>query len=150
MKKIIASIYGAFAALSITLIYDMIFIGFLKWPPTASILISVSIGMILVTFYELLTSSTLFSRIFSPVSKVAGSWEIIIKKGKERTRSLCIIEVTNNNHTYRGYGIHDDGTLGSEWSSREVHYDTDENELSFTSDATLIKSSKRIRNYGYI
>ena len=69
---------------------------------------------------------------------------------KIRPESFCKIYLSHGKYIYTGYGITDDGLLGSEWTSRDVHYDKEFDELSFTSDAIIIGSGKRIRNYGYI
>lgn len=150
MKKVLAAAYGAVIALLVTVSYEQFFTKILQWPVSAALTAAVSIGVLLLVFYELIGGSRAMSRRLSPIRKVEGAWKINLTNNDDRPLSVCKIEFARTDHVYKGYGINSDGTLGSEWSSRDLHYDEDQEELSFTSDATLMETGKRVRNYGYI
>jgi hypothetical protein len=150
MKKAVSAAYGAVIALLVTVAHEHLFTQYLQWPPSASLTGAVAIGVVLLIAYELVGGSRVFARRFSPISKVEGAWKINVTNNKERPQSVCKIYLSQREHVYKGYGINVDGTIGSEWSSRDVHYDEEKDELSFTADATVLKTGKRVRNYGYI
>jgi hypothetical protein len=150
MKKALAAAYGAVIALLVTAAHDQLFTKILQWPVSAALTGAVTVGVLLLVLYELVGGSKAIARRLSPIAKVEGAWKIALTNNDERPISLCKIYFARRDHVYKGYGINRDGTLGSEWSSRDIHYDEDQDELSFTSDATLMKNGKRVRNYGYI
>jgi hypothetical protein len=150
MKKALAAAYGAIIVLLITVAHDQVFAKQLNWPESAALVGSVAIGVVLLIAYELIGGSKALARRFSPFAKVEGAWRITLTNNHERPLSVCKIHFTRHNYVYNGYGINCDGTLGSSWSSRDLHYDEDQDELSFTSDATLMANGRRVRNYGYI
>ncbi|MBI5938470.1 MAG: hypothetical protein HY850_11565 [Betaproteobacteria bacterium] len=150
MRQSIAAVYGALISLLIAIAHDQLFTKTLEWPISAALTGAVGIGALLLVTYELIGGSRAVSRRFSPLRKIEGAWKIDLTNNENRPTSVCKIEFAHTDHVYKGYGINCDGTLGSEWSSRDIHYDEDQEELSFTADATLVKNGKRVRNYGYI
>lgn len=150
MKKGLAAAYGAVIALLVTVTHDQLFTKILHWPVSAALTGAVTVGVLLLILYELIGGSRSTTRRFSPFAKIEGAWKITLTNNPERPTSVCKIYFSRRDYVYKGYGINSDGTLGSEWSSRDLHYDEEQDEMSFTSDATLMKNGKRIRNYGYI
>lgn len=150
MKKALAAAYGAVISLLVSVAYDQFFTKLLAWPQSAALTGAVLIGVLLLVFYEIVGGSKALARRMSPFRKVDGAWKINLTNDQERPISVCKIHFTQREYAYKGYGINADGTLGSEWSSRDTHYDEDKEEMSFTSDATILKNGKRVRNYGYI
>lgn len=150
MKKAIAAAYGAVVALLISVAGDQFFTKLLTWPPSAALTGAVLVGVLLLVLYEIVGGSKAVARRLSPFRKVHGAWKINLTNDEERPISVCKIYFTQRDYAYKGYGINADGTLGSEWSSRDTHYDAEKEEMSFTSDATILKNGKRVRNYGYI
>ncbi|MGA2902943.1 MAG: hypothetical protein ABSD98_03870 [Candidatus Korobacteraceae bacterium] len=150
MKKALAAAYGAVIALLVSVAYDQLLTKWLHWPPSAALTGAVLLGVLLLVLYEIVGGSKALARRLSPFRKVGGAWKINLTNDQERPISVCKIHFTQRQYAYNGYGINADGTLGSEWSSRDTHYDEEKEEMSFTSDATILKNGKRVRNYGYI
>jgi hypothetical protein len=150
VRKALAAAYGAVIAVLVTVAHDQLFTKILQWPVSAALTGAVTVGVLLLVLYELIDGSKAIARRLSPIAKVEGAWRITLTNNDERPTSVCKIYFGRNDHVYCGYGINGDGTLASDWSSRDTHYDEDQDELSFTSDATLMKNGKRVRNYGYI
>lgn len=150
MKNTIAGIYGAVTGLLVAIAHDQLFKDILKWPESASLTAATAIGMFLLVVYELVTTSKAVAKLLSPISKVEGAWRITLTNNEDRPMSVCKIYFTQRDHVYSGYGINSDGTIGSTWSSRDVHYDEEQDELMFTADASLTKNGRRVHNYGYI
>ncbi|MZP31304.1 hypothetical protein GTO91_16475 [Heliobacterium undosum] len=150
MERVLPAAFGGIVGLLVTLIHDHLLTKTLSWPISASLFGALSIGAILLFVYELISNSAGFLRLTSPISRVEGAWAITIMKNGNRPESVCKIYLSHGRYIYTGYGISADGLLGSEWTSRDVHYDKKIDELSFTADATMVGTGKRIRNYGYI
>ncbi|MDD5773107.1 MAG: hypothetical protein PHX78_06535 [bacterium] len=150
MKKTIAAAYGAIIGLLVPIAYDHFFTKILQWPVSAALTGAVAVGVLLLVIYELIGGSKSLARRLSPLNKVEGTWIISMTNNQERPISICKIYFSHRDYVYKGYGINADGTIGAEWTSRDIHYDEEKEEMSFTSDATILKDGKRIRNYGYI
>jgi hypothetical protein len=150
MKQTLAAAYGAVIALLVSVAYDQLFTKILGWPVTAALAGAVLLGVGSLVLYEIVGGSKSLARRLSPMSKVAGAWKVNLTNNDERPTSVCQICLSQREYIYKGYGIEADGSLGSEWSSRDTHYDEGKDEMSFTSDATILKNGKRVRNYGYI
>jgi len=150
MRKAVSAAYGAVIALMVTVAYEHLFTKSLQWPPSASLTGAIAVGIALLIVYELVRGNKALTKRFSPISKIAGAWRINVTNNKDRPQSVCKIYLSQREYVYTGYGINCDGTIGSEWSSRDVHYDEEKDELSFTADSTVLKTGKRVRNYGYI
>ena len=149
MKKILSALFGAVAAIVVTLGYEY-FSTSLSWPYFASLLAAANLGAIFLVIYEFFDKSSFIKRKFSPISKIEGEWEITIRDWGNRPSSIAVIKLSGSEYIYKGYGVSEDGKLASEWASRDIHYDEEKEELSFTADALVVDSGKRFRNYGYI
>jgi hypothetical protein len=150
LKKTFAAAYGAIIALLVTVAHDNFFTKELAWPESAALVAAIGVGVLLLVAYELVGGSKVVARRFSPVAKIEGAWLITLTNNCDRPTSVSRIDFTHHDFVYHGYGINNDGTLGSSWSSRDLHYDENQNELSFTSDGIVMANGRRIRNYGYI
>lgn len=148
MKEAITAVYGAAVSLLVVVLYEY-FAKSLGWSHLSAILGAVALGAILLLGYEVFMRSRFVRRRLSPIYPLEGTWRITLTN-HERPSSVCTICYTGRRYAYDGLGINADGTLGSKWNSRDVHYDEHQEEFSFTSDADLIPSNKRVRNYGYI
>lgn len=149
MRESISSIYSALAGLIIGLTHDQIFVKQFHLPESAAIPDSILLAFFIIVVYEFVGGRRAFMKRFLPISKVAGAWRIYTGNS-DRPTSVCSITLLRRGYVYHGVGINRDGTVGSTWTSRDVHYDEDQDELSFTSDATLREDGSRIRNYGYV
>lgn len=150
MRKTASAGFGAMVALLATILYEQVFTEALEWPRTAALAGATTVGVVFLVVYELIGGSRAIARRFSPMSKIEGAWKIKVTNIPERPESVCKICVSEQKYMYKGYAIASDGTLGAEWSSRDVHYDSEKEELSFTGDATILTSGRIIRNYGFI
>ena len=148
--KLFAAVYGSITALLISVIYDKLLVEIIGWPVSAAFMAIIFLGVVLLLAYEFVTRSKLISKRFYPMWKIQGCYAISILGESSRPRSLCRIKFSKRGYVYSGYGINPDGTIGSEWVSRDVHFDDHLDELSFTADSTLTGDSSRLRNYGYI
>jgi hypothetical protein len=150
MKKAISAAYGAFVGLLVSVSYEQVLTKTMQWPQSAALCGAVVLGVLLLVVYQLISDSEAVVRRFSPISKVEGAWRIELTNNPQRPQSVCKINMSQRQYLYKGYAISKEGTLAAEWSSRHVYYDGERDEMSFTSDATLLEKGKRLHNYGYI
>jgi hypothetical protein len=150
MKKTILALYGAAVAVIVSILYHYVSVT-MGWPRDASFLAAICVGILLLLFYDLLMSSKVIRRRLSVLAQVEGAWAITVSESQDRPTSVCKIYLNSNgSYVYRGFALTPDGVIAAEWISRDVAFDENKEEMSFTADGVVIADSKRLRNYGYI
>jgi len=150
MSKVLTSVYGAMAGIIVPVVYDAVFLKTMQWPTSASLAGAILVGIVLFLLYEMISGSEAIARLSLPLHKIENEWKQTLTHNSDRPTSICTITYTRRGYVYKGYGLNSDGSLGAEWISRSLDYNEQNDEMSFSSDGTLISNGIRIRNCGYI
>ena len=140
MKEAISAVYAAVVSLFVVLIYEHLSKQ-LGWSGLSAVVAAMALGSALLMTYELIVRSRFMARRLCPIYHVQGCWKISLTN-HDRPTSICKIRFAHRSYSYSGFGISADGSLGSTWTSRDVHSDEDQDEFSFTSDADLVSGAR--------